>query len=275
MFTLNCKGKLLVYDQPLVMGILNTSPDSFYEGSRKANVESALRAGGLMLDAGADILDIGGQSTRPGAQQVGIGEESHRVIPVVEALHKEFPDAILSVDTYHAALAREAVHGGAHMVNDISAGDFDPQMHQEVAALSVPYICMHMKGNPESMQSMATYNDLPGEILDFFRGRLRHCRSAGINDIILDPGFGFAKTVAHNFELIRSIPHFRIFGCPILLGVSRKSSIYKTLGVGPEEALNGTTVLHTIALLQGVDILRVHDVREAKEVVKLVAAYKE
>jgi dihydropteroate synthase len=274
MFTLNCRGRLLVAELPLVMGILNISPDSFYEGSRISSVEFALQTAQKMLSEGADILDIGGQSSRPGALQIGVSEELDRVLPVVRAIKGRFPEAVLSIDTYHAEVAARAVESGASVVNDIGGGNLDPGMLDAVAQLGVPYICMHMKGDPETMQSKAQYESLAREILDYFMTRLKLCRQKGIHDVILDPGFGFAKNTGHNFELLRALPLFKICQCPLLIGLSRKSSIYKTLGITPEEALNGTSVLNTIGLLQGADILRVHDVKEAREAVKLVQAYR-
>jgi len=253
------------------MGILNATPDSFYEKSRFLNQDALLNHAEKMLREGAGILDIGGQSTRPGAPQVGITEECERVIPAIKAVSSRFPEAILSVDTYHARVAREAVDAGASMVNDISGGNLDPDMIPTVATLRVPYVCMHSKGDPKTMQAQASYNDLAGELLDYFIAKRQQCLVAGITDLIIDPGFGFAKNSSHNFELLKQLPVFRMIGCPLLLGLSRKSTIYKTLGIGPEEALNGSTVLNTVGLLYGADILRVHDVREAKQAVKLVA----
>lgn len=270
MFTLNCKGRLLVINQPLVMGILNTTPDSFYAGSRIPGVQAALQQAGHMLAAGASILDVGGQSTRPGQQQVDSAIEAARVLPVIEALRHAYPQAFLSVDTYYAQVASQAVQAGADMVNDISGGLLDANMLHTVAALKVPYICMHMKGNPETMQQHASYNDVTQDVLDFFIERTEACRVAGINDVIIDPGFGFAKTHAHNFRLLRQLPAFSVLGKPLLAGLSRKSTIYKTLGITAGEALNGTTVLNTVALLNGANILRVHDVKEAREAVVLV-----
>jgi dihydropteroate synthase len=271
MFTLNCKGRLLLAESPLVMGILNTSDDSFYEKSRFTQSDELLRQAEKMIRDGADMLDIGGQSSRPGAKLVGITEELGRVVPAIEAIGKNFPEAILSIDTFHAPVASAAVAAGAAMVNDISGGNLDQEMLALVASLQIPYICMHLKGDPQTMQTEANYKDLTAEVLDYFIEKIEACRTAGIRDLILDPGFGFAKTVRHNFELLQNLRIFKMLGCPVMLGLSRKSTIYKTLGVTAEEALNGTTVLNTIGLLQGADILRVHDVREAKEAIRLVA----
>jgi dihydropteroate synthase len=273
MFTLNAKKKLFTMDRPLVMGILNRTPDSFYAGSRSANDDALLGQAEKMIVEGADWLDVGGQSTRPGAELVGEEEELRRLTGAVDLLHRRWPEVPLSVDTWYARVAKEAVAAGASMVNDISGGRFDPEMLSTVGGLRVPYVCMHMKGTPATMNREAVYEDVVKEVLDFFIRRMEDCRLAGIHDIILDPGFGFAKTSAHNFELLRRLSVFRITGKPLLIGLSRKSTIYRQLGVPPEEALNGSTVLHTIALLNGADILRVHDVKEAKEAIALISAY--
>ncbi len=269
MYTLNCKGKLLLLDQPIVMGIINLTPDSFYAGSRR-NLEEAVQQVGKMIGQGAAIVDIGGQSTRPGAEIIGADAEADRVIPVIEAIIQSYPNAVISIDTFHALFAAKAVAAGASIVNDISGGQLDKNMLATVGTLQVPYICTHTKGTPATMQSLATYADVVQEVLDYFIQRTEACRLAGINDVIIDPGFGFAKTIAHNFTLLKNLSVFKITGKPILLGISRKATVYKTLGTTPEEALNGTTVLNTIGLLNGAHILRVHDVKEAVEAVKLV-----
>lgn len=275
MFTLNCKGKLVVVDNPLVMGIINATPDSFYAGSRHKGEEAILRQAEHMIGHGADILDIGGQSSRPGSEPITADEELKRVITGIALIHQNFPDAIISIDTYYAKVAKEAVAAGASIVNDISAGNIDDAMIATVGSLNVPYILMHMKGTPQTMQQSAVYENVTKEVLDFFIQKLEQLRLAGIHDVIIDPGFGFGKTIAHNFELLRDFQAFKILERPLLLGVSRKSTIYKTLGISAEEALNGTTVLNTIGLLNGANILRVHDVKEAKEAVKLVAAMQQ
>jgi dihydropteroate synthase len=272
MFTLNCKGHLLTVDKPLVMGIINCTPDSFFEGSRTGNVEQALAIAGRMLAEGAALLDIGGQSTRPGSVKASANEEMERIMPVIEAICREFPSALLSVDTYYAAVARAAVNAGASMVNDISAGNMDAEMLPAIAALKVPFIAMHMQGTPQTMQQNPHYENVLTTVLDFFIQKVHACRQAGISDVIIDPGFGFGKTIAHNFELLRQLEQLHVLQCPVLVGLSRKSTIYKTLGVTAAEALNGTTVLNTIALQKGAHILRVHDVKEAIEAVKLTAA---
>ena len=274
MFTLNAKGKLLPVTRPLVMGIINRAPDSFYSGSRFPDNASLLQQVEKMVLDGADWLDIGGQSTRPGAPVIGEEEELRRVADAIDLIHQRWPDLPVSVDTWYARVARESVAAGASMVNDISGGSLDPDMLATVGGLKVPYICMHMKGTPATMNREALYEDVTKEVLDFFIRRMEDCRQAGINDVILDPGLGFAKTSAHNFELLHNLGVFKMTGKLVLVGVSRKSTIYKTLGITPEQALNGTTVLNTIALLNGADILRVHDPKEAKEATTLISAYK-
>jgi dihydropteroate synthase len=228
---------------------------------------------GQMIAEGADILDIGGQSTRPGSERISVSEELRRIIPVLEQLHLRFPGTILSVDTYQSQVAREAVAAGATMVNDISGGEMDPEMIPVVGSLGVPYVCMHMQGRPETMQKSPSYEDVVSEVLDFFLRKRVECLAAGIHDLVLDPGFGFGKTIKHSFQLLHHLKAFKITGLPILAGLSRKSIISKTLGITAAEALNGTTVLNTIALLQGADILRVHDVKEAKEAILLTEAF--
>jgi dihydropteroate synthase len=269
MFTLNCRGKLLVIDDPIVMGIINTTPDSFYGGSRQSTIDGAVQKAGQMLAEGATILDIGGQSTRPGAALLDAEEELGRVIPVIEAIHTQFPAAVLSIDTYRSRVAEKAVDAGASIINDISAGNFDENMLDTAAALTTPYVCMHIKGRAQDMHESPQYENLVKEVLDYFIQRVEICRQKGIEDIIIDPGFGFSKNSTHNFTLLKHLEIFSMLGKPVLLGISRKSTIYKTLGITVEEALNGTTVLHTAGLLKGASILRVHDVKEAVEAIKL------
>ncbi len=269
MYTLNCKGKILSIETPIVMGIINITPDSFYAGSRQQALEDIVQQAQKMLDEGAAILDIGGQSTRPGSEHVGADEEIKRVVPAIAAIVQQFPKAIISIDTYHATVAKAAVEAGAAMVNDVSGGMMDADMLATVAALKVPYVCMHMLGTPATMQHSPVYKDVTKEVLDFFIERIDACRRAGIHDVIVDPGFGFGKTIEHNFTLLKNLSVFKILGKPILLGISRKSTIYKTLSVTANEALNGTTVLNTVGLIHGASILRVHDVKEAVEAVKL------
>ena len=271
MYTLNCKGRLLVLDKPVVMGILNITPDSFYSGSR-IEQSNVLQKAQQMINEGATILDIGGQSTRPGSDRLTADEELKRVLPAIEVIKKEFPSVYLSIDTYHAKVASETVAAGIDMVNDISAGELDAAMLSTVASLNVPFIAMHMQGTPDTMQQNPTYENITREVVDYFIQKTAACKAAGIVDLILDPGFGFGKTIAHNFELLRNLAVFKIIDHPLLLGISRKSTIYKTLDIKPTEALNGTTVLNTIGLMNGASIIRVHDVKEAKETIKLMEA---
>lgn len=274
MFTFNCNGRLLIADSPLVMGIINITPDSFYAGSRHTGTDAVLRQAEKMIKEGAAILDIGGQSTRPGSEPVNAEEELKRVAGAIEAIHRNFPEVFISIDTYYSLVAKEAIAAGASLVNDISAGSIDSGMIDTVSSLHVPYVLMHMKGTPQTMQQSPVYENVTKEVLDFFIYRVNEIRRQGVNDIIIDPGFGFGKTIANNFELLRNLSVFGILECPVMAGISRKSTIYKTLGITAEEALNGSTVLHTISLLQGASILRVHDVKEAREAVKLVSVYK-
>ena len=273
MFTFNCKGRLLVIDKPIVMGIINVTPDSFYEGSRADSATAVLQKAEKMLAEGASILDIGGQSTRPGSQDIGIEEEMKRVVPAIEAVAQKFPDSYIAVDTYHAEVAIAAVNAGAVIVNDISSGTLDSKMIATVAALQVPYIAMHIKGTPATMQQHTVYDDMLLDILEFFIQKTNECSNAGIKDVIIDPGFGFAKNVEQNFTLLKNIGLFKILQRPILAGLSRKATIYKTLDITAEESLNGTTVLNTIALQNGANILRVHDVKEAMETIKLMQMF--
>lgn len=272
MYTLNCNGKLLVIDQPLVMGIINVTPDSFYVASRRQELGAIVQQAAKMIEDGASIIDIGGQSTRPGSEQIGVEDELKRVIPAIKAIHARNPDIIISIDTYYARVAREAVSAGASIINDISAGSLDPDMIPTVAALKTPYVLMHMQGRPATMQEAPHYENVTREVLDFLITKTIEFKKAGIHDIIIDPGFGFGKSIEHNFELLRNLGLFRMIHCPLLLGISRKSTIYKTLGVTASDALNGTTVLNTAGLLAGASILRVHDVKESVEAVKLVSA---
>jgi len=272
MFTLNCNGRMLVWEKPLIMGIINSTPDSFFQGSRFTGTDAVLAQAEKMLEEGADIIDIGGQSTRPGSTLLTATEELQRVIDSVEALNRRFPEAFISIDTFYALVAKETVAAGACIINDISAGSMDETMISMVASLNVPYVLMHMKGKPDTMQQSAHYEDVTREVLDFFIHHIPLIRNAGIKDIIVDPGFGFGKTIAHNFELLRNLSALKMLDCPILLGLSRKSTIYKTLGTDASQALNGTTVLNTIGIENGANILRVHDVKEARETVTLLSA---
>jgi len=274
MYTLNCKGKLLVIEKPLVMGIVNATPDSFYNQRLYNGTEAIIALADKMISDGADMLDIGGQSTRPGSERISAEEEMERILPIIQVLKKKYPEIILSIDTYYSIVAAAAVSEGASIVNDISAGNMDVQMVPTVAGLKAPYICMHMKGTPETMQQNTSYDDVVKEVLDFFIKKIAECREAGINDIIIDPGFGFGKTIAHNFMLLKKLAIFEMLQKPILAGLSRKATIYKTLDIATDDALNGTTVLNTIALLNGASIIRVHDVKEAKEAIQLLDSYK-
>ncbi len=274
--TLNARSRLLDLSRPVVMGILNVTPDSFFDGGRYTDTDAWLEQAEKMLKQGAAILDIGGASSRPGAQEVSAAEELDRVIPAIEVLNKHFPDALISIDTWRASVAEMAVKAGAALVNDISAGRLDSGLYPVVAAMNgsrsnaVPYVLMHMQGRPETMQQQPTYGDVVTEVLDFFIAEVARLRSLQVHDIILDPGFGFGKTVEQNFQLLRQLSVFKnVLQLPVLAGLSRKSMICKTLQVNPERALNGTTALHMVALQQGASILRVHDVREAVEVIKL------
>lgn len=267
--TIQSKGRLLSLERPVVMGILNATPDSFYNKGKGSDIDSLLRNAATMLEQGATILDIGGASTRPGAEIIDPSEELARVIPAIEAISKRFPDTWLSIDTYHAATAKAAVEAGAHIINDVSSGALDGQMLATVASLKVPYIAMHMRGTPKTMQQDPQYDDVVYEVRDQLRQVCDKCADAGIVDIIVDPGFGFAKTTEHNYQLLNDLHTLRIIGKPVLAGISRKGMVWRPLGTTPEQALNGTTALHMVALQQGANILRAHDVREAVEVIKL------
>jgi len=268
--TFNCHGHLLDLAVPVVMGIINVTPDSFYDGGRWNSEKELLLHAEKMLNEGARLLDIGGMSSRPGATEVTEEEELRRVVPAIVALNKNFPHAILSIDTWRSTVLNEAVAAGASMVNDISGGSKDPALWKTVAQLKIPYILMHMQGEPSTMQLNPAYQHAVREIFDWFKEKILQLNSCGIYDIILDPGFGFGKTVKHNFQLLHQLSVFQLFGLPILAGVSRKSMICKTLNLKPVQALNGTTVVNTIALLNGASILRVHDVKEALEAIHLI-----
>ncbi len=269
--TLNLRGKLVDISSPSVMGILNLTADSFYEKNRFSSVEQALLRAETILNEGGRFIDIGAYSSRPGAMEVSEEEETEKLVPVVEAITRAFPEALLSIDTFRAKVARAAVGAGAHMINDISAGNMDDAMFQTVADLHVPYIMMHMKGTPKTMQKQTNYRDLMLELTGYFSEKISKLKSLGVKDMILDPGFGFAKTLDQNYEVLQHLETLDMFELPVLVGFSRKSMIYKLLGGGPEQALNGTTSLNTIALLKGANILRVHDVKAAAECVALVA----
>jgi dihydropteroate synthase len=272
--TINCKGTLIDLTTPLVMGILNLTPDSFHDGGKYLSIDNILRHTEQMLSDGADMIDIGGMSSKPGSKIIGAEEELQRVIEPISEIHKRFPGAILSIDTIHANVAEAAVANGVSIVNDISAGTLDEEMIGTVAELGVPYIIMHMQGKPENMQQNPIYTNVITEVMDYLAAKIIACRIAGIHDVIVDPGFGFGKTNEHNFQLLKGLSLFKMLDCPIIAGLSRKSMITKTLGIKNVDALNGTTVLNTIALMNGANILRVHDVKEAKEAVRLVEMMK-
>ena len=255
------------------MGILNVTPDSFYAESRVDSVKTALKRAAEMLQEGADILDIGGMSSRPGADLISSQEEQQRVIPVIKAIKDQHPDCLISIDTVYAETASAAVAAGAGMINDISAGNMDPELWPALPELRVPYVLMHMRGTPKDMQEQLHYEDVVAEIWDQLAAKNAALTEAGVNDVIIDPGFGFGKSVEQNYTLLHNLHAFRNFNRPVLVGISRKSMIWRPLGITPTSALNGTTALHVIALQQGAAILRVHDVREAVEVVKLISLH--
>jgi dihydropteroate synthase len=268
--TLNARGKLIDLSVPKVMGIINLTPDSFYAGSRKPAVDDALQQAEKMLAEGAAFLDLGAYSSRPNAEDISVQEETDRLLPVVEALLHKFPDAVLSIDTFRSQVAEVAVKAGAHIINDISGGQLDEAMFETVAKLNVPYILMHMKGNPKTMNQLAVYGDVFGEVHDYFADKYRQLKKLGVTDVVLDPGFGFAKTHPQGYTLLSRLEEFQALQLPLLAGISRKRMIYAQLDTTAEEALNGTTVLNTIALAKGAAILRVHDVKPAVEAVKLL-----
>lgn len=269
---MNCKGTLIDLTTPKVMGILNITPDSFYDGGRNDSEQTIIDKVKLMLDEGATFIDIGAYSSKPNAEFVSEAEEIGRILPIIDLLIKIFPEIIISVDTFRSEVAKAAIEHGAAIINDIAAGGLDDKMMETVAKYNVPYIMMHMRGNPKTMQSLTQYDDIIKDMLYYFSEKVNHARSLGINDIIIDPGFGFAKTTEQNFEVMNKLELFQMLELPILSGISRKSMIYKTLGTTPQESLNGTTVLNTISLLKGAKILRVHDVKEAVETVMLYKA---
>ncbi|MEQ9219692.1 MAG: dihydropteroate synthase [Cyclobacteriaceae bacterium] len=268
--TLNIKGNLYELNEPKVMGVINVTPDSFYASSRQSNIDHILTVADKMIEDGASFVDLGGYSSRPGAKDISIDEELARVIPPIEAINREFPELIVSIDTFRSRVADESVSAGASIINDISAGALDDLMIDVVAKHHVPYIIMHMKGTPQNMVKKAEYDDLVKDVVFALSSKIELLAEKGIPDIIVDPGFGFAKNIEQNFELLSKLEVLSTLERPLLVGLSRKSMIYKTLNIEPEQALNGTTVVNTLALLKGASILRVHDVKEAVEVVKLV-----
>ncbi|KRB55811.1 dihydropteroate synthase [Flavobacterium sp. Root186] len=266
---INCKGELIDLSIPKVMGILNVTPNSFFDGGRYKNEDEIISQVAKMLSEGASFIDIGAYSSKPSAEFVSEQEEIDRIVPAIELILKHFPKALLSIDTFRAEVAKASIESGAAIINDIAAGELDDKMFDVIAKYNVPYIMMHMRGNPQTMQSMTEYEDIVKEILFYFSEKMKRARALGINDLILDPGFGFAKTTDQNYEVMQKMEFFNLLELPVLAGVSRKSMIYKTLNITPQEALNGTTFLNTIALTKGAKILRVHDVREAMECVTL------
>lgn len=268
--TININGRLMDLSSPKVMGIINVTPDSFYSGSRKQTDSEVFYQAERMLKEGASFLDVGGYSSRPGATDISIEEEVQRVQLAIDGIITRFPEAIVSVDTFRSEVAKAAVDAGASMVNDISAGMLDDQMLETVGKLKVPYIAMHMRGAPQNMKELSKYDDLLKEVMQYFSERLVKIREAGIKDVVIDPGFGFAKTIEQNYYLLNHVDYLKKLDLPMLVGVSRKSMIYKLLNISAEDALNGTTVLNTLALLKGASILRVHDVKEAMESIKLI-----
>lgn len=267
--TINCKGILIDLNQPKIMGILNLTPDSFFDGGKNSNLNIAIENVAKMLEDGADFIDIGAYSSRPNALNISIQEEINRLIPVFIELNKNFPKTIFSIDTFRSEVAKIALENGASIINDISAGSLDDKMFDVIAKFQVPYIMMHLRGTPQNMTQNSNYEKLIPEILYYFSEKIKIARSFNINDLIIDPGFGFSKTISQNFELLENMKLLEMCNLPILAGISRKSMIYKTLETTSEFALNGTTALHMIALQNGANILRVHEVKEAKECVTL------
>ncbi len=272
MYSLNCKGRILSWEEPIVMGVLNLTPDSFYTGSRIRSENMLIGQAEKMLEEGAAILDLGGLSSRPGALEISVDAELERVVPAISLLSAKFPAAFISVDSYRYKVAEAALNAGASIINDIGAGE-----NEGIASLAAifhsPYICMHMRGNPRNMQQFTSYDDIIAELLDYFVNRKSECVGMGVKDLIIDPGFGFAKTIEQNFLLLNRMKLLKILGLPVMVGLSRKATVYRTLNIKPEESLNGTTVLHTLALEQGAGILRVHDVKEAVETIRLWTSY--
>jgi dihydropteroate synthase len=272
MFTLNCRGRLMVINDPVIMSIINVTPDSFYKGSRQQDMDQLLRTAENMLNEGAAILDIGGQSSRPGSEWISAEEELQRVIKPIEALAARFPESFISVDTFYASVAAQAIDAGAVIVNDISGGEWDDQLIPVVVSKKVPYVLMHRKGSREEMHKQTSYENVTVEVLDYLSHRKARLIDEGIHDVIVDPGFGFSKTIEQNFELLRGLSAFQMLESPVMIGLSRKSTVYRTLAVQPEDALNGTTVLQTVGLMNGANIVRCHDVKEAVEAVRLLKA---
>lgn len=274
-FTINCKGKLLNFVQPIVMGILNVTDDSFYDGGNYKNDTIILKQVRKMLNEGADIIDIGAFSSRPGAKIISFENEETKLRKILKLVRGEFPEITISVDTYRSDIAKIVIEEfGVDIINDISAGSFDTKMFKTIAKLNVPYIIMHMQGNPENMQDDPKYDNVVQDLIKYFAVKVHELRNLGVIDIIIDPGFGFGKNIEHNYQIIKYLNNFKVLNLPLLIGVSRKSFIYKLLEIDPDNALNGTTALHALALYKGVNVLRVHDVKEAKEAIKIVEMIK-
>ncbi|SMO59421.1 dihydropteroate synthase [Solitalea koreensis] len=267
--TINCGGHLLDLSTPKIMGILNITPDSFFDGGRYLDEQAIVEQSGKMLDDGASIIDVGAYSSRPNAIDISAKEEIDRLLPALTLIKENYPNAIISVDTFRSEVAEAGIKAGGHIINDISAGELDGKMFETVSRLQVPYILMHMRGTPQTMQQLTDYNDLMREVVKYFVDKVTRLKKLGVHDLILDPGFGFAKNIDQNYELLKHMDEVKIFDLPLLAGLSRKSMIWKLLESKPEEALNGTSVLNTIALQKGAAILRVHDVKEAAEVLKI------
>ncbi len=267
--TLNCKGKLVSIENPLIMGVLNITPDSFYERSRFCNLSDALDHVSFMIDNGASIIDVGAVSTRPGSKTAGEKDEINRLLPVLRGIMKKHPDAVISIDTFRAGVAEASVAEGASMINDISGGTMDERMFETIAGLNVPYVLMHLKGTPSTMQENPEYDDVTKEVIIWLAERVQQLRKLGVNDIIIDPGFGFGKTTEHNYTMMREMEYFSILQLPLLVGISRKSMIYKPLNINPDDSLTGSTALHFHALSKGANILRVHDVKEARQTIEI------
>ncbi len=272
--SLNCGGKLLVLDQPIIMGILNATPDSFYSESRLIEVESAIERAGIMLQEGATIIDIGGQSTRPGADLISEQEEADRVLPVINAIHQAIPELIISVDTFYASVAKAAAKLGAGIINDVSGGE-DPEMFAAVGLLGLPYVLMHRPGDAKEMQQLTHYEDIFLDIGNYFSQKIGTLQQLNVKDILIDPGFGFGKTLSQNYQLLAGLNQFKIFELPMMVGVSRKKMIQQVVGADANNALNGTTAVHMAALLAGANMLRVHDVKAAKQCVDIYVAIEQ
>ncbi len=268
---LNCRGRILNIAQPLAIGILNVTPDSFFDGGKFNDENNIFLQAGKMVAEGASVIDIGAVSSRPGAIEISEAEEWQRLEPALKLLTKKFPQLIISVDTCRSSIANKAISAGASIINDISGGIYDPHMFEVLGKLNVPYIMMHMQGTPQTMQAHPSYENVTIDLISFFTKQIQEARACGIKDIIIDPGFGFGKTTSHNFQLLKELSYFKVLNCPLLVGLSRKSMINQTLGIKAAQASNGTTVLNTIALMNGADFLRVHDVKEAIEAIKLTS----